>query len=391
MPIEAAVLVWARESIGLDPRGAAKRISVSEATLAKWEDGTLYPTVKQLRRAANAYKRPVSVLLLSEVPTDFTPLRDYRRPPDAPEKSSPQLLAEVRRAQIQRQVVLELAELLPEVEDGPEVPSARLVEPPEAPALRLRDALGVSHRQQWRFRSADEALRVWIQAVESLGVLVMQTDRVDRSEVKGFSIGERPRPLVALNGSDWPRQRVFTLMHELVHVALRMGGICDMREADAEEDRTPNEVIEHFCNAVAAAILMPGVMVMRDRKVVTANPDTEWDLEELMRLAGAFEVSTESYLLRLVSLHKASWSTYWELKPEIDAAYQAADEARRQRQAAEPGPPIYYQVKARNLGREYVREVLEAYGSRVISPVDVADFLDIKYNQLGKLGEAVGL
>lgn len=60
-----------------------------------------------------------------------------------------------------------------------------------------------------------------------------------------------PRPVVAVNGQDAYVGRNFTLVHELVHLALHPGGICnpvgDVGVGGAEA----------FCNAVAAAILVP--------------------------------------------------------------------------------------------------------------------------------------
>lgn len=48
IPVEPAVLDWARRSAGLGVANAAKKIGVSPATLEKWEAGELDPT-RQLR------------------------------------------------------------------------------------------------------------------------------------------------------------------------------------------------------------------------------------------------------------------------------------------------------------------------------------------------------
>jgi transcriptional regulator with XRE-family HTH domain len=69
IPIEPSVLQWARTSAGFhDGLLAAKCLSVSENTVTKWEDGSLEPTIKQLRTIAKTYKRPLAVLLLPEPP-----------------------------------------------------------------------------------------------------------------------------------------------------------------------------------------------------------------------------------------------------------------------------------------------------------------------------------
>ncbi|BBU22144.1 Helix-turn-helix [Mycobacterium xenopi] len=71
---------WARKSAGFhDISLAAKRLGTSEMTVSKWEDGSLQPTIKQLRKIAKTYKRPLAVLLLPEPPKEFDALRDFRR------------------------------------------------------------------------------------------------------------------------------------------------------------------------------------------------------------------------------------------------------------------------------------------------------------------------
>ena len=73
------VIIWARESAGLAPDQAAKKLTVSVSTLDGWETGETPPTIKQLRKAAKTYRRPLAVLLLPSPPTDFLPLQDFRR------------------------------------------------------------------------------------------------------------------------------------------------------------------------------------------------------------------------------------------------------------------------------------------------------------------------
>ncbi|HEX9606675.1 MAG TPA: helix-turn-helix transcriptional regulator, partial [Gemmatimonadaceae bacterium] len=48
--INPDLLVWARETAGLSPDDAAKKIGVKPARLAEWEEGRLRPTVTQLRK-----------------------------------------------------------------------------------------------------------------------------------------------------------------------------------------------------------------------------------------------------------------------------------------------------------------------------------------------------
>ncbi len=63
-----------------------------------------------------------------------------------------------------------------------------------------------------------------------------------------------PYPVIGINGKDPTDRKVFTLLHEVVHLTLRQSAITDAADGAADDD---HEVIEIFCNAVAAEVLMP--------------------------------------------------------------------------------------------------------------------------------------
>lgn len=77
--MEPSVIAWARVRAGYHEVDlAAKRLSVSEATLRSWESGEKQPTIKQLRNMTRVYHRPLAVLLLPEPPKDFDAISDFR-------------------------------------------------------------------------------------------------------------------------------------------------------------------------------------------------------------------------------------------------------------------------------------------------------------------------
>lgn len=131
-------------------------------------------------------------------------------------------------------------------------------------ALRIREALGVTLADQYSWRDHYTALWSWIAAVENLGILVFHVRNVDLSLMRGFSIGERPFPVVGINGKDSPRGRIFTLIHEVVHIVLQNGGLCDLQESDS----TINGFLETYCNQVAAEVLVPGDTLLHERAVI---------------------------------------------------------------------------------------------------------------------------
>ncbi|HET9059612.1 MAG TPA: hypothetical protein VFN61_06800, partial [Acidimicrobiales bacterium] len=93
-------------------------------------------------------------------------------------------------------------------------------------------------------------------------------------------------------------------------------------------------------------------------------------------------------LLRLISLGKADWDTYHLRKPEFEQQYEDARQRERERRRASDNGPSYYVVKARDLGHGYITTVLDAYEQRVISSLDAADYLEVRFDQIPKLEEA---
>ena len=99
------------------------------------------------------------------------------------------------------------------------------------------------------WRNHYDALNGWRSAVEALGVLVVQLRNVPIEEMRGCSLALFPLPVIILNSADSPLGRVFTLLHELTHLARAESGLCDL--AEEVPRRKADEVVEAYCNRVA--------------------------------------------------------------------------------------------------------------------------------------------
>lgn len=386
--VEPTVLRWARESIGLTPLAAARKIHVPEGRVEEWERGEIQPTVAQLRSAATVYKRPLGVFFLPESPTDFDTMRDFRRLADADVGQwSPELHGEYRRAQTQREYALELAEL----EDEPP-PSTwridRLPDDDEALATEARKTLLTRSPLPVPTGAASpyDHLNAWTAALEEAGVLVLATQRggVSPKEMRAFSLYFDLLPVIVVNGSDSPRARLFSLLHEYVHLLLHTGGLCDT--VTDVRATTPDRRLEARCNAVAAAIVMPDRVVLALQTVIARKsaPDS-WTYEALRTAAAPFGVSAEAFLRRLLTLGRVSRQFYQARREEFLAAYEDG-EGR-----AATGGGNWYRTTARDLGKGYVRRVADAHRRRVIDSYTAASYLNVKVDQIPQLAREAAL
>lgn len=382
--VAPSVLIWARESIGLSREQAAAKIDVFPSKIRYWEEGHGDPTLSQLRRIAEAYQRPLAALFLSEPPSETDSVPDYRLVPGKQgDPWSPALHEAFRRVRMQREVAIELAELREDVPTPLAVQLQSNLDPEHAGEL-VRGWLGAPVPTTVAGQGEGNPLRRWSVLVEAKGVLVTQVQGIDLDEMRGLSISDQPFPVIVLNGKDAPGGKLFTLLHELVHVLLRSGGLCDLREARGQA-RTPSERIERYCNQVAAVALMPRSVLLTDPRVASASTSTTWADADLRELSRRFGASEEATLLRLVRLGRASEDDYRRRRKLYLKIYVA----RRDKKPRAAGGLGYYQLKLRDFGHLYVRAVLNAYRDQDINGSEVADYLDMKLDHVAKLDRLV--
>jgi Zn-dependent peptidase ImmA (M78 family)/transcriptional regulator with XRE-family HTH domain len=379
--VKPSVLKWARESLNLPLAEAAQKIGVKASKLSDWELGNSSPTVGQLRKVAGVYKRPLAVFFLSEPPRDFDALKDFRRLPDPTQATpSPKLNLEVRRAQVRRETALELAAGLGVDPPRIQTISSNLRDSDNL-AANARQILGVSLEEQCSWRDRYEALHGWIAALERVGILVFQTGAVSLDEVRGFSISAEPYPVIVVNAKDSPRGRVFTLIHEFAHVLLNRGGLCDLHTT--LRGGSQEEEIEIFCNQVAGAFLLPSQEFLSEPIVAGRAARASWGESDIRLLAEKYSVSQEVVLRRLLTLGRISQSFYQQRRQELIDGY------RREAARAKGGFPPYHLLKTRDLGRAFIRLVLEAYHTEAINSSDVAEMLGVKLKHLPTIEQDV--
>ena len=388
--VEPAVLKWARKTAHLSVEEAARRIGVSAVDVLAWEEGAVDRSFAKLTYArlldvARAYGRPLPLFFLDSPPTDFKVPKDFRRVPESEREAwSPELAFELRRIAAQRQAAIELMEIAGENAEPIEFVAHR-TEDSESLSERIREWLGVSDSN--RARQAQDAFGFWSDRIETKGVLVAQLWGIPVTEVRGCSISEQPFPIVAVNIRDSRGGRAFTLLHELTHILLHDGGVCDLDERVSTDDPELRKT-EDFCNRVAAALLMPRRLVLQDPAIASAAATGFWSDAALASISRRYGVSEEVALLRLVTLGRADRDEYWARRPAFANAYAALRERRNAEKEGEGGMPPA-QRRLSEMGRRFVTEALGAYERRDITGSDLSEYLDLKLDHLPSLRQLV--
>lgn len=376
--VEPRVLIWARESIGMNIEEVAKRLNTSEDTVSKWESGQKNPTLIQLEKLARTiYKRPLAAFFLPKPPEEPPLPEDFRTlPRDKRKPFSPKTRLAIRRARRLQSLATELANSLNREIPSP-IEKANLSDNPEVVGNRIRMQLGVKIQTQFSWKNEAEALNEWKKAVGKRGVFVFQIG-MPLEETRGFSLTEGEFPAIVLNLSDAINGRIFSLFHEYGHLLLNDSGICDMGDQDYLSNQ--GKLIEKFCNHFAGAILVRKDALINHMLIKSSGYRSHWPDEILKELAKSFKVSQEVILRRLVILSWAGEDFYKRKHEEWKTTEYRRGGGRR-------NPP---KECVRKNGIPFVSLVLESHRKEKITYSDVADYLEISLKHLPEVEQLIG-
>lgn len=354
---EPAVLRWARESAGFSRREAATAIGVDRWYLELVEEGGDYFTLSQAEKAADVYRRPLAALFLPNPPSEEPQEVQFRRLPGAPEPPwGPEIQLAARRVMERQQIALEIYEGLDEEPPWVEVSKSFLAMPADMLASVAREVLGVSREEQREWKQDNHApLRGWRDAMEHLGVLVLQEGPVSVDDMRGFaSIEPASVPAILVNSKDDPRARAFTAIHEFGHLLLALRG-----------EKAWSSETERWCDEFAGEVVMP----------------TDWLAEEVAASSGPTlqRVEDAARAFHVTPLAAAVRIARTELMP-ADQINTAIAEIRRrwkgEREKTAAGGGSYYRNQISKFGRGYLGLVFSALDAQVVTLPAASALLD---------------
>ena len=364
----------------------ARKMNTKPERLLSWESGEARPSMPQVRKLANAYKRPISYFFLPE-PIEEPPIpHDFRRLPGADERQySPALLHELRTAYRRRRFALDLAsDLGASLVTFDKLGTVSVEDDAETVAQQVRTLINVDINRQKAWRDARTAYRAWRNGIEAIGVLVFQVVGVDLSQMLGFSLAYAESPVIAVNRKLAPNGRTFTMLHEFTHLLLGANGVCDIEESLPRNRH--EQSIEVFCNRVAGAALVPKSELLAHRLVAPARPRIrDWEDATLVTLAREFGSSEEVVVRRLLINGRTSEAFYSRKRAEYQARI-----ANRARDADTS------QEFKRNMPQEaisnlssFARLVLDGYHADMLSLAEASRHLGVRAEKVAAVDNLV--
>lgn len=371
------MLAWARKMARADVEAVARRVGVSAERLTEWESGARVPTLSQLRELAAAYKRSMGVFFLKEIPRTGEPRPvDFRRLELSSDNvMSPELAAGLREAEAKRDAALDIYR---EIEEEPPQFDLQIAADatPEQAAEVIAERLGISMASRRSWGDEYQALAGWRSAIEAMGVMVIQLSRISIDEMRGAALWFNPLPVILLNSSDSPLARLFSMLHELTHLARHESALCD--ETEGVPRSRARDTVEVYCNHVAGALLVPRVSLL-NQPAIAGSGTREWGDDVLRSLRRTFWASREVVLRRLLIVGRTTPEFYARMRQQFEAEY-----ARLRERPAEGFVPPPRKVVLGN-GRLLTKLAMDAYASSAITGSELARVLGTKLDLLPKI------
>lgn len=232
-------------------------------------------------------------------------------------------------------------------------------------AIQLRKILSLSDNVQIKFRKPEVALSHCISKLEEQDFLVFQAAKIHPNEMRGLSVAYDTFPIIALNRKDEPSARLFTLLHELVHIVTRTSGICN----DMSQDKSNVGKMELFCNKIAGLALVPTESIKQSKHIQSIQ---QYGLDDtyISALARDFAVSREVILHRLWDIGIIEKTTYFETLNRYSEEYIAY---KNRKKADGFLPPAL--DKGTQVGKLYTKAVMSAYHADKLSPREASNYL----------------
>lgn len=361
------ILIWARESLAINRNQASEKTGVTSKRLTQLEEGKKQITLDELKEFSKAYKRTIATLLLKEPPKE-KPLPPDRRTINSKDLGNfhEKSIMAVRKARALSQSYIELKK-----EMGIEIPKmnffANINEKPQTIASKLRKLLNLDELRE--IKNINHALEAYIEKVESLGIAVFQLS-LTQDRLRGFSITDESIPIIGIKrGGEPTTAKIFSLFHELGHIILNEGGLCDLSEKTTIE-------IEKWCNAFSGEAIIPSSQLLQINVVEEQRQagNKIWAKKELIELGNYFHAGPLAILRSLLE-NKLTTAAYYNEK------HQVWNKPSFGRSKNPEGRNIAKET-IKEKGRTYISLAFSAFDQNRIDLKDLSDFLGIKLSYI---------
>ena len=347
--VKPELIRWAIDRSGLSTEYLLTKFS----KLEEWKRGERQPTFRQLEDFAKRTMTPFGAMFLDSPPKEELPIPDFRTKNEAPlRRYSPNLLDTIQTMQ-QRQSWMR--EWLADEGAMPLaiVGHANVTANFKTLAQTIRKHLDLDVAWGESQANWEDALDILRKAIERVGIIVFSNSVVglnnhrplDPDEFRGFVLIDTVAPVIFLNDADSKSARIFTLVHELVHVWLGQDGVFNL-----DRMMPANEDVERYCNRVAAEFLIPGHKLTERWEAANATE------KPFHTIAKWFKVSPVVAARRAIDLKLISKAEFFRFYEQDQADWRKRRELDRKKSSG----GNFYATQNVRLGGRFSAAVVQA-------------------------------
>jgi len=322
-------------------------VSLSDAnqtTLYKWINGEKSPTFNQIEDFSKKTHIPIGYFFLKTPPTEEYKLLEYRTVDSAALKSpSRDLIDTIRQMENVQEWMREYL-----VSNGADkVSFVGTLDPSnnvKTVVPVVRKVLGLNNNWYENSSSLDDSFKILREAIGAVGIIIMMNGIVGGNphrhlnveEFRAFTLIDNHAPLIFINATDSIGGKIFSLLHEFVHIGVAQNSLYNVGRNDFFA-ATP---IETFCNGIAAEIIAPLDLFKEKWKSIFGDTN-----KKISDLTGFFKCS------QLVIARRA-----YDLKYINDSEYEKATTMAKQRfsQKTDKNGGDYYRTQANRIDHRFL-------------------------------------
>ena len=394
-------LRWARRKSGLDIVTVYKRAGWKRGTgkIEKWESGEDYPTVSELRKLGDVYKKPWVFFIMKQNAGEmgFSVMADFRSMIDSEiVKKHPSVIEFLNELEGRQKFLLEFSDEL-ELKRNKIIGSAGDIRDPREIAGKIIRSIGIDMDEFRGKKTRSEGLRYLIECVGEHDIFVSATPahkskKIPITVMRGVILKSDRAPVIGINtNNESDGAKIFTLFHELAHLFTEKTESFTVKDAVGKEeieittinfrDGYSGDPKERLCNQVAGYILVPDSEL---EKLKGKKIDSELVKDMCVRL----KVNNEPFLIRACQFGLISDKEKESLSAEIREEYLERTVGKSSGEKGGGAPVGDWSLLARN-GRTFFRAVRSLHDEGHISFMQALNVLNMKAGTYRKFDKKI--
>jgi len=294
--VKRDVLIWAIK----ESQKSMNDIELKFSKINEWISGDSVPTLKQIESLANFLKIPFGYMFLATPPKTNVMKVEFRsidnKLPEVSKNLKDTLLEMDRNQSWMSELRQELGWDKLDIIKNFDIKGndkATIVEI----AKLAKKLLGLEEEWYLNHSTNEKAYNELRAKLEDAGILVMQNGvvgfdthrKLELNEFRAFMLYDDYAPLIFVNGTDSTAGKIFSLMHEFVHILYQQDDII------SESSRVEIKAIERKINQIAAEILIPQEII-KAKWIELENKD---ELARIDTISKMLKVSSYAVAVKL--------------------------------------------------------------------------------------------